>query len=376
MGAFSDNFGDKRILVIGHSGFKGSWLTLALLEAGAKIWGYSLAAPADRRHAFHQFGISDRVTNGGSQFGDVRDFADLKQAYDAACPDLVLHVAAQALVSEGYRDPYFTLGTNAMGVLNSLELHRSNDNFGPLIVVTSDKAYRNQESARPYTEDDELFGDDPYSASKSMAEIAVHTYSFSYPGSRQRGLASVRAGNVFGGGDWSANRLVPDCIRQLEESGTISLRMPQAVRPWTYVVDVVFGYLLVAASLMQRPADSSQAWNFASGEVLTVKDVAQSMADAWQPRGEIRFDEQSIGHETTFLQIDAAKARGLLGWDPVSSVRDSLARTASWYLSQSRGGDVCRDSINEINSYWRIYDDRTRRGAHGLRGTQPPSMVP
>ena len=369
------SFTGKRVLVIGHTGFKGSWLAMALSAVGAEVWGYSREQPRDRRHVYHELQLSQHVANPTTQFGDVRDFDCLRAVYDEARPELTFHVAAQAIVSEGYQDPHFTLGTNSMGVVNSLEAHRRNLTSGPLVVVTSDKAYRNQESSRPYTEEDVLFGDDPYSASKAMAELAVHTYAFSFPEMRRKGLASVRAGNVFGGGDWSPNRLVPDCVRQLEASGAISLRMPQAVRPWTYVLDVVFGYLLVATALMESPENASGAWNFASGEALTVMDIADTVSSSWSPPGEIRIDELPIGHETTLLQIDATKAKRYLGWTALTPVDASLRRTAAWYLAQSRGEDVSPDSIDEISRYWRTYDERTRSGAHRLRWPQPDSVV-
>lgn len=344
-------FAGMNVLVVGHTGFKGSWLTFALKEAGARVWGFSLAEPEDPRHAYHELRIAALLENSRRQFGDVRDLVALQALHRSASFDVVFHVAAQAVVSEGYASPHFTLGTNAMGVANSLELHRLGSPEGPLVVVTSDKAYRNKESRKPYVEDDELFGDDPYSASKAMAEAAVHTYRFSFPESRRRGLASVRAGNVFGGGDWSPNRLVPDCARQLSSSREVMIRMPQAVRPWTYVLDVVSGYMRLAGSLLDHPEGFSGAWNFASGELLTVEEVARIMAEAWEPQGSIRSDGSSIGHETGFLQIDASKARGSLGWRPLTSVDESLRRTAVWYLEQCQGLSLLEGSREEVRKY-------------------------
>lgn len=350
--AMKNQFLGKKILVTGHTGFNGSWMVKTLCFFGAEVHGFSLSRPVDSRHAFYELQIEDLINNPQTCFGDVRS-KEFQNVLETNSYDYIFHLAAQAIVSESLLNPFDTFSTNILGVLNLLEAYRTQIFSATCIIITSDKCYANDNSGKIFTENDILGGIDPYSASKASAEIIIHSYLETFPeiGS-EKGIASVRAGNVFGGGDWSANRLIPDCARAFSNGGEIKIRMPNATRPWTSVHDVIYGYLLLAINLQGRPQQFRGSWNFASGENLSVLEVAQIFRDHFG-KGEIVCDEsESIGKESKFLQIDPEKARKNLGWSSKKGLTYSLVDTAEWYLQQLRKTNMNTFSSQFLKDYY------------------------
>ena len=344
------SFMGARIIVTGHSGFKGSWLTKLLIESGAEVYGLSISPPIDRNHVFYALHIGDRVQNSSSQFADVRTDA-FNNLYREVKPHFVFHLAAQAIVSTSYKDPYQTVSTNVLGTLNVLESLRLYDFGCTGILITSDKCYKNKNQEEAYVETDELGGDDPYSGSKAAAEILIQSYLTSYPHGFSRGIASARAGNVFGGGDWSENRLIPDCARSIFTSGEIEIRMPNATRPWTYVLDIVSGYMLLALSLRGNPKKYRGSWNFASGENLTVEQVVKMFIENLGKGKMIINESPLIGHESNLLQIDPRKANDNLGWSTKKSIANAMHDTVAWYSAQNQGEDMLIFSEQTLSEY-------------------------
>ena len=338
--ALFETYSGKKVLVTGHTGFKGSWLVFILKHLGASVAGLSIEPPSNLSHAYYALGVSELLTNRDSQFGDVRNLETIDDILRAQKPDFVFHLAAQAIVSASYVDPLNTFTTNVLGTLHLLEILRGYPETSS-VIVTSVKCYQNDELNSAYFEDDRMGGDDPYSASKGAAELLFHSYTSSFPElGKINGVSSVRAGNVFGGGDWSDNRLVPDCIRDLYSTNVIHLRMPEATRPWTFVIDILLGYLQTALVVRLRPDLSKSSWNFASGEVKTVLEVAQGFVSAFG-FGTVTVDaHQTIGKEAKLLQIDASKARLNLAWKPLFTVDEAIQLTAAWYAAQHGGEDM------------------------------------
>ncbi len=333
-------FQGKRVLVTGHTGFKGSWLVLMLRELGATVAGLSISEPDNERHAYYALKVRENLSNPDTAIGDVRSLETYRGLVDAVKPDYVFHLAAQAIVSISYRDPLDTITSNVVGVANACEVLRTRDEAITSVIITSDKCYKNKERAEPYLEDEEMGGDDPYSASKGAAELIFHSYVASYFKGRDYPVASGRAGNVFGGGDWSPNRLVPDCMRDLLEDRAVTIRMPEAVRPWTYVLDILTGYMQLAAGLADDAGKYRGSWNFASGETRTVLEICNTLVDALG-RGSVHVDAKAgIGKEAGLLLIDAHKAAKALGWTPRQSLDQALRDTAEWYDRQAKGEDM------------------------------------
>jgi CDP-glucose 4,6-dehydratase len=334
----------RRVLVTGHTGFKGSWLALLLHDAGAQVHGYALA-PEHADDHFTLLGL-DRMVH--HEVGDVRDADRLARAVAAARPEIVFHLAAQALVRRGYADPRGTFETNVLGTANLLEAVRATDAVRSVVVVTSDKCYENVETTRGYREDDRLGGKDPYSASKAAAEMVAAAWSRSWfaPGSRVA-LATVRAGNVVGGGDWCEDRLVPDAIRSLRRGEPLVVRHPHATRPWQHVLEPIAGYLLVVAALETRRHEVAEPWNFGPPEraAHTVMDVAREAVRIWGA-GEVRVgDAASDMPEATLLHLNCDKARARLGWAPRWDFARTMHETVSWYRrvhDGERAADVTR----------------------------------
>lgn len=347
-----ETYSGKRILISGHSGFKGSWLTFMLNHLGAEIFGFSIDTPSNEKHAYYALEIPKIVNENSIIDGDVSS-REYENYIDKIKPDFIFHLAAQAIVKHSIDYPLETFQTNVFGVLRLLEYIRNYSASIVTIVVTSDKCYKNIGTSNPYLESDELGGNEPYSASKAAAEIVYHSFLKSYFEEKQLPVATVRAGNVFGGGDWSENRLIPDCVSQIFENERIFLRMPHATRPWTFVHDILGGYLLLGKALSESPANYSGSWNFASGEKRSVLEIAHVLISAFETFSQsiMLSETKNSFQEHSQLQIDARKARELLGWRCREDLDTSLAETAKWYLAQHSGEDMRSYSHKFVESF-------------------------
>ena len=345
---FAETFRGRRVLVTGHTGFKGSWLALWLLELGAEVTGFALAPEYARSH-FELLGLETRLRH---IEGDIRDLPALEAAFDLAEPEIVFHLAAQALVVRSYAEPKLTFDTNVGGSVNVLEMVRRRETVRTLVFITSDKCYLNKEWVWGYRETDELGGHDPYSASKAAAEMLFMAYQHAYfSGERRIGAASTRAGNVIGGGDWAVDRIVPDCIRALESGAPISLRNPDATRPWQHVLDPLNGYLRLAAALETEPETYRGSWNFGP-EIDSGKTVGELAEDAIREWGSgqtvVPSTENDRPFEHRFLQLNVDKAKLDLGWRPRWNADRAIAETVRWYKEVTTGtpaDDVSRAQI-------------------------------
>lgn len=319
----------RRVLVTGHTGFKGAWLCARLVHYGAHVTGMALA-PDGPPNLWTAAQLEREVD---SHAVDLRDLDAVERALRAAEPEIVLHLAAQALVRRGYREPVATYATNVLGTVHVLDAVRRCAQARAVVVVTSDKVYADAPSAHGYAEDARLGGADPYSGSKAAAELVVETYRSAYfSGGRGPALASARAGNVIGGGDFSEDRLLPDFFRARAARETMIVRSPDAIRPWQHVLDPLAGYLQLAQALVEQPERFAEAWNFAPAAAATVRDVLRWCADAWGIGGGAAYRiEPAPEHETHRLEIDAAKARAQLGWQGCWDAPSAVARTAHWY---------------------------------------------
>lgn len=346
-----ESFSGKRVFVTGHTGFKGTWLTFLLKELGADVMGFALPPEPGPSH-FVLLGLETRI---GHVVGDIRDASALYNALQAFQPEYVFHLAAQALVKKSYTDPVVTFGSNVMGSVHLLDAVRQCNSVRSLVYITSDKCYENAEWVWGYRENDRLGGHDPYSASKAAAEIVFSAYARSYFASRPSlGAATTRAGNVIGGGDWAADRIIPDCIRAIEKNNPIQLRNPQATRPWQHVLEPISGYVRLAARLHDQPAEYAGSWNFGPSisEARTVQDVAGSII-RHLGRGSIaRDDSRQHHHEAQLLQLNCDKAHQLLGWHPRWHVDKTLAATALWYKTILEGGDAEAITRAQLQEYF------------------------
>ena len=343
-------YSGKRVFVTGHTGFKGTWLVSLLKELGAEIKGYALEPLSTPNH----FDLLDLKNNIEHVFGDIRDLQNLNTAIQNFKPEFVFHLAAQALVKESYKNPVNTFDTNIMGSINLLEAVRKCDSVRSLVYITSDKCYENVEWPWGYRENDPLGGQDPYSASKGAAELVFSAYARSYFSSRTNfGAASVRAGNVIGGGDWAADRIIPDCIRAIENNTPILLRNPKSTRPWQHVLEPINGYLLLGARLYSNPNHFEGSWNFgpATSKTPTVEQVAK-MLIKYIGKGAIKIEETfNKQHEANLLQLNCDKAEQLLGWCPKWDVEKTLARTAEWYKVYMDGRNIENITKEQIYDY-------------------------
>lgn len=326
MGEF---FRGRSVLVTGHTGFKGGWLVHWLHALGARVSAFALA-PETTPSLFELCRVADFCD---SQLVDLRDGGAVAAAVARAQPEIVFHLAAQALVRRSYVEPVETFGANVMGTAHVLEACRNVDGLRAVVAITTDKCYVNLEQLWPYRETDRLGGHDPYSASKAAAELVVASYRSSFLASRGVGVATARAGNVIGGGDWAADRLIPDVVRAAERGESVSLRRPNATRPWQHVIDPLHGYLMLARRLVEAPDEFAEAWNFGpTPEAVTVGEVAERFVAALG-RGAVTY-EGTTGegpHEAGLLAVDSTKARVRLGWRPRLGLDDALRLTADWY---------------------------------------------
>jgi CDP-glucose 4,6-dehydratase len=346
----------KRALVIGDTGFKGSWLTLWLSLLGADVVGYSL--PARRRDALFNRLSLGRISHHVD--GDIRDLPALAKVCRRFQPQFLFHLAAQSLTRLSYEDPKRTFDVNVGGSVNVLEAARSTRSLRSLIYVTSDKCYRNQEWIWGYRENDELGGGDPYSASKAAAELVFAAYLESFFKARKTlGLASVRAGNVIGGGDWAVDRIVPDCMRALRSKRPITLRNPAATRPWQHVLDPLFGYLLLAVRLYEKPLAYRGSWNFGPRpeSSRTVKALADQIVSCWG-KGKVRIKPgRGAPHEASLLFLNCDKARRDLGWRTRWEFERAVAETVQWYRRVMDGESVRATTEGQIRAYQESRND-------------------
>ncbi len=349
---FNNFFRGKKVFITGHTGFKGSWLTFLLYHLGAKVVGYSLANN-DENSSFNLLNIKDLIDH---HEGDVRDFKNLKKTFHKSKAELVFHLAAQSLVKKSYDEPHNTHATNIIGSLNILELVKMSNHVRTLIYVTSDKCYENKEWIWGYRESDELGGHDPYSASKAAAEIIFSSYNRSYfLKNKLLGAASVRAGNVIGGGDWSENRIVPDCIRSVIDKKTIYLRSPDATRPWQHVLEPLSGYLLLTTKLFSNPNAYSGSWNFGpnSNETFSVLKLANYIIKFFGS-GKIKIldHKNTHHHETELLKLNCDKANIFLNWFPKWDISKTLEMTASWYKNVLEGKKARDVTLKQIKDFF------------------------
>jgi len=343
---------NRSVLVTGHTGFKGGWLALWLATLGARVHGYALAPPT-QPNVFEVAEVGHVLAS--DTRGDVTDLAALTATLERCRPEVVFHLAAQPLVKEGYRDPLGTLATNVMGTANLLEAIRAVDSVRAVVVVATDKVYENLEIGHGFRERDPLGGHDPYSASKASAEIVVASYrsSFFGDGRHPARIASARAGNVIGGGDWAEDRLVPDCMRAFAAGEPVRLRRPDAVRPWQHVLGPLSGYLALAARLLGDGGDHfARAWNFGpdAGDDASVGEVAQWIATLWGGAARVEREADPGQHEARLLRLDSAPARAELGWKPGWSLQRAIEQTVTWHKAWRRGDDmreVCQEQIAE-----------------------------
>lgn len=348
-GLFGGAFAGKRVLLTGHTGFKGSWLALWLQALGAEVHGLALA-PATRPSHWDllRLGLPEHRV-------DLRDAAAVQAAVQQAQPQLVLHLAAQPLVRAGYADPLGTWGSNVMGTAHLLQALRGVAGLQAVLVVTTDKCYENREWAWGYRETDALGGHDPYAASKAACELVVASFRASFfqaPGAPL--IATARAGNVIGGGDWSADRLVPDIARAVAAGLPLVLRAPQATRPWQHVLESLSGYLLLAQGLLAGRSELARAFNFgppAEGN-RSVAEVLDGLKRHW-PALHWALDARGGPHEATLLQLDSSLARSLLGWRPVWDFDTTLRHTADWYRQQQAGPRATPASATQLQAYVR-----------------------
>lgn len=344
----------KRVFLTGHTGFKGSWMSLWLQSMGAQLTGYALKPPTEPS----LFEVA-RVAEGMESIqADVRDLDALSKSMQAAKPEIVIHMAAQPLVRYSYDHPVETYSTNVMGLVNLFESVRKTGGIKAVINVTSDKCYENKEWVWGYRENEPMGGYDPYSNSKGCAELVTSAYRSSYFNPlnfSEHGIAvaSVRAGNVIGGGDWALDRLVPDIVRALQSAKPVQIRSPHAIRPWQHVLEPLSGYLLLAEKLYVEGSAYAEGWNFgpADTDARPVSWIVQEMCAEWGEGASWELDERSAPHEAYYLKLDCSKAKARLGWSPVWDMETAIAKIVYWYKAASRGEDMRTHVLSQINEY-------------------------
>ncbi|KEI90371.1 CDP-glucose 4,6-dehydratase [Clostridium botulinum B2 433] len=341
---------NKRVLITGNTGFKGAWLSIWLNKLGAKVIGYSLESSTSPS-MFHTCKLDEKIH---TIIGDVRDETGLINVFKEYRPDIVFHLAAQPLVRYSYKSPRETYETNVMGTVNVLEAAKSIDNVKAVVVVTTDKCYENKEWVYGYREKDPIGGYDPYSSSKGCAELVVSSYRNSFYNERGIALASARAGNVIGGGDWAEDRLIPDFVRSVLEDKSIIIRNPLATRPWQHVLEPLSGYLWLAALMLKDRERYSSAWNFGprDTDVLSVEQILKIAIDSWG-KGSVELDKSYNPHEANLLKLDISKANSYLKWNSVYDVDRSIDRTISWYKAyyENKNENMYEYTLEQIEEY-------------------------
>jgi CDP-glucose 4,6-dehydratase len=343
-------FRNKTILVTGHTGFKGSWLSLWLQQLGAKVVGYSLEPPT-QPNLFTLANVADGMK---SIIGDIIDFKSLLHVIETHKPEIVFHLAAQPLVLYSYNEPIETYATNVLGTVNVFEAIRQVACTKTIVNITTDKCYENKEWHWGYREQDTLGGHDPYSNSKACAELVTSAYRNSYFKKMNIGLASARAGNVIGGGDWAEKRLVPDIIQACMNHQSVCIRNPYALRPWQHVLEPLSGYLLLAKNLHEKPEQFAEGWNFGPNDddIKPVEWIADYITKQWSKQASWYIDKQSEKlHEATFLKLDCGKAKSILNWKPRWDLSMGLNKTIEWYQAYQDKQNMREVTLGQIKNY-------------------------
>jgi CDP-glucose 4,6-dehydratase len=347
----------KRVYLTGHTGFKGSWLALWLTEMGAVVKGYALTPPT-KPNLFEEAKVAEKIE---SQIGDIRDFEALKVSLSEFNPDILIHMAAQPLVRLSYKEPLETYDTNVMGTAKVLEAARICSNLKAIVSVTTDKCYENKEWVWGYREDEPMGGFDPYSSSKGCAELVTSAYRRSFMQEQGIGLASARAGNVIGGGDWADDRLVPDILRAFEKNQPVVIRNPASTRPWQHVLEPLSGYLVLAQHLYQNPTDFAEGWNFGPYEddAKPVDWILNHMVANW-PGASWELDKNAHPHEAGYLKLDVSKAKARLKWHPSWRLEQTLAKIIKWHQAWLNKADIQQVCLEEINEFMRDFNNANR----------------
>jgi len=340
----------KRVFLTGHTGFKGSWLSLWLSSLGAEVKGYALNPPTSPS-LFNEAKVSSIMD---SQIGDIRDQKTLHESMTKSNPDILIHMAAQPLVRYSYEEPIETYEVNVIGTAKVLEVARSCINLKVIVNITTDKCYENDGRSQGYKENDPMGGYDPYSSSKGCAELVASAYRRSFLQDQGIGLASVRAGNVIGGGDWADDRLIPDILRSFEKNEPVVIRNPKATRPWQHVLEPLSGYLILAQKLYEDQKEYSEGWNFGPNEqdVKPVDWILDKMISKW-PGSSWELDQNSNPHEAAFLKLDITKAKYKLGWQPVWELSHTLENIIGWHRAWLDKKDMQTVCLAEIKEYTR-----------------------
>lgn len=345
----------KRVFLTGNTGFKGAWLSIWLTEIGAQVFGYALDPPTVPS-LFALAGLAEKTD---SAIGDIRDRESLARAVSDARPDVIIHMAAQPLVRLSYEEPILTYETNVMGTANVLEAARSCPSLRSIVVVTTDKCYENREWPWGYRENESLGGYDPYSSSKACSEIVAAAYraSFFNPveyGRKHRvAVATARAGNVIGGGDWAKDRLVPDIVRSISKGEKVRIRSPLAIRPWQHVLEPLSGYLLVAQRLFEQGCEYAEAWNFGpyDSDARPVRWIVERLCASWPGARGFEIDDNPQPHEAAYLKLDCSKANFRLGWTPTWTLSTALEKIVQWNLEYAQGRDMYQASVSQIGEF-------------------------
>ncbi len=364
--AFKDFYRGKRVLVTGHTGFKGAWLSIWLNELGAKVFGYSLDPPS-QPNIYSVCCLSNRIEEVRA---DVSDFKALKKFIGETEPDIVFHMAAQSLVRYSYEVPKLTMETNVVGTLNVLEAVRESDSVQTVVIVTSDKCYENHEQVWGYKENDPLGGEDPYSASKAAAEMVFRAYLKSFFRHKENlGAVSVRAGNVIGGGDWAKDRIVPDTVRSLSSNVSVKIRNPRAIRPWQHVLEPLSGYLWLASKASENSEMFSGPWNFgpADSAARSVSDLVNEILKRWKRGGSVEIvDGGQKLHEAGWLRLTCDKAHVVLPWSAILSFEENVKMTVDWYTNfyDNPSQNLYQYTAHQIRLYTETAKERNQAWAN------------
>lgn len=357
MNLFNNVYQNRKVLITGHTGFKGSWLCLMLNQLGADVYGYALEPPT-QPSLFYEAKIDKLIT---SYIGDIRDLDYHQEVMQKVHPEIVIHMAAQPLVRDSYKIPVETYSINVMGTVHLLEACRNTPSVKAIVNVTTDKCYENKEWHWGYRENEPMGGYDPYSNSKGCSELVTSSYRNSFFNIKNYeihrvALASARAGNVIGGGDWANDRLIPDFIRSISKGEKLRIRSPYAIRPWQHVLEPLTGYLTLAAKLYTEGAQYAQAWNFGpdDNDACNVEWITKSICDLWGEGASFEIDQNPQPHEANYLKLDCSKAKVDLGWHQIWNIQTTLEKIVNWNKAYNKGADVRELTKSQILEYFSL----------------------